>query len=77
MSTNRAQLLQDALALPPQERAQLVDEILASFVAQPDQTTLEKWGEEAESRLDAIERGELATIPADEVFENLKRRRTQ
>ena len=75
MSTRSAHILEEALALPPQERAELVDQILASFGTAPDQAMLKKWGEEAESRLDAIERGDLPTIPADQVFAKYRTRK--
>lgn len=36
MSANSEQILKEALALPPQERAELVERLLATFQAPPD-----------------------------------------
>jgi len=68
MSARSSEILNEILMLSPQERAELVDEILASFGAGPSDSTLAKWAIEAESRIDAIESGEMGTSPAEEVF---------
>lgn len=65
------ELLAEALNLPPVERAQLIEELLASF-EMPDRERLDSlWGEECESRINAYERGELAATPLDSVFEKI------
>jgi putative addiction module component (TIGR02574 family) len=51
MSANSEQILKDALALPPQERAELVEQLLATFQSPPDPRLDELWAREAESRL--------------------------
>jgi putative addiction module component (TIGR02574 family) len=75
MSESATQVLQNALALPVQERAELVDKLLASFHASSDPRLDELWVREAEDRLDAYDRGELDAIPAEEVFEKINRQR--
>ncbi len=67
----KQQLLSDLLTLPPIERAELIDALFFSFDA-VDRTKLDQlWALEAESRVDAFERGEFFTIPAEAVFARL------
>lgn len=77
MSASSEQVLKQALALPPQERAELVDRLLATFQSPPDPNLDALWAREAEDRLDAYERGELKTIPAAEVFDRIRRQRSK
>ena len=74
MSTEGSRILNEVLALPVHERAELVERILDSLGETPDKERLERWATETESRLDAIDRGELETIPGDEVLARLRRR---
>lgn len=66
-----ANLLKDALALEVSSRAELVDELLASL-DQPDKAIDALWAEEAESRLDAYERGEMESVSVHEVMARYK-----
>lgn len=75
MSANSEQILKEALALPPQERAELVEQLLATFQSPPDPRLDELWAQEAESRLDAYDRGELSAVPAEEVFDRIRQQR--
>ena len=77
MSTNSEQILKEALALGPQERAELVEQLLATFQSPPDTDLDELWAREAEERLDAYDRGELKAVPAEEVFERIRQRRAK
>jgi putative addiction module component (TIGR02574 family) len=64
MSGDGKRILESALTLPPVERAELVEELLSSFdfPARADVDAL--WAREAESRIDAYEKGELiARLP--------------
>jgi len=74
MSMEASRILTEVLALPADERARLVERILDSLGAEPDQERLERWAAETESRLDAIDRGELETRPGEEVLERLRQR---
>jgi len=62
-----ANLLKDALSLGAPKRAELVDELLASL-DQPDQAIDALWAEEAESRIDAYDRGEMKSVSVHEVM---------
>ena len=74
MSTEASRLLTEVLALPANERAQLVERILDSLSVEPDKERLEKWAAETESRLDAIDRSELDVVAGEDVFERLRQR---
>jgi putative addiction module component (TIGR02574 family) len=67
MSINE-QVLTQALELPPVERAELVEQLLASFEFPLRSTIDSLWAKEAEDRIDAYDRGEIKAIPAKEVF---------
>lgn len=58
MSTRAHEILQEILSLPPAERAELVEGILASLEPS-DPRILKLWAAEAEDRLAAFERNEL------------------
>jgi putative addiction module component (TIGR02574 family) len=75
MSSSSEEILKDALALPPQERAALLERLLISFQSAPDLNLEELWIREAEERLDAYDRGELKAVPVEEVFDRIKKRR--
>ncbi len=63
------QIESEVLKLPEQDRARLVQRLLASLDA--DHARDQAWYDEAERRLAELESGDSAGIPADEVFEAL------
>lgn len=73
MTAESKRVLQDALALPPTERAMLVEEILSSFDFPSRQQVDALWAKEAEDRIDAYERGDMRSSPAQEVFDRINR----
>lgn len=73
MTAESKRVLQDALALPPTERAILVEEILSSFDFPSRQQVDALWAKEAEDRIDAYERGDMRSSPAQEVFDRINR----
>lgn len=60
-------ILEDALALSPTGRIELVDYLLASLDA-PDKEIDQLWMDEVERRVDAYERGEMKAIRIEEVL---------
>lgn len=74
MSTEGSRILNEVLALPVHERAELVERVLDSLGEAPDKERLERWAAETESRLYAIESGELETVPGEEVLARLRHR---
>jgi len=75
MPKHGKQILAEALELPPVERAELVERLLTSFEFQSRKKIDALWAEEAEDRIDAFERGEMATTPARDVFGEIEKNR--
>jgi putative addiction module component (TIGR02574 family) len=68
------ELLNEAISLPVELRAQLVDALLRSL--NPAQAEIDElWAAEAERRIDEIDAGQAELIPGEEVFARLHRRR--
>jgi putative addiction module component (TIGR02574 family) len=57
----------EVLRLSPSARLELVDTILGSL-DEPDREIDSLWSNEAEERLSAFRRGELKSVPLDEVL---------
>jgi putative addiction module component (TIGR02574 family) len=74
MSDRGTQILKDALSLPPAERVALVERLLTSLDSPAREHIDTLWGQETEDRLDAFERGEIPTIAAKDVFDEMARR---
>lgn len=72
MSVSTETLLRQALELPANDRAALVEGLIASL-DKPDPALDALWLKEAESRLAAYRSGELDAVDADEVFADLGR----
>ena len=73
MTPQSERILRDALELPPIDRAELVEQILASFEFPARKDVDAAWAREAEARIDAYERGEIETTSADQVFDEIDR----
>jgi len=71
MTPQSEQVLHEALDLPPIGRAELVEQILASFEFPARQDIDAAWAQEAEDRIDAYEREEIGSSPASEVFKDV------
>ena len=69
------QILAEAMKLPPVERAELVEHLLTSFEFRSRKKIDALWAEEAEERIGAFERSEMAAIPAKDVFEEIEKNR--
>ena len=67
-------ILHDALALPSNLRASLADKLLESLNS-PTQKKLDfLWAKEAEKRLKDLRSGKVSTIPANTVFEGIRKK---
>ncbi len=75
MSASAETLLRQALQLPPNDRAALVEGLITSL-DKPDPELDALWLKEAESRMAAYRAGELGAVDADEVFADLGSLRT-
>lgn len=65
------EVLEDALALKPVERAELIDELL-SGLGESDAELDAAWAQEAESRIDAYEHGTIKAVALEKVLERYK-----
>jgi putative addiction module component (TIGR02574 family) len=70
MAASAENLLRQALQLPSNDRAALVEELITSL-DKPDAELDALWLEEAESRLSAYRAGELVAIDEEEIFAEL------
>jgi putative addiction module component (TIGR02574 family) len=73
MTTQTEAVLKEVLGLPPVERAEIMDKILASFDFPNRKENDLFWAREAEDRIDAYERGDIKAVPAEQVFEKIDR----
>ena len=73
MSNLLVELSRRARTLPPEERAQLAEDLLASLQEDGNPEIEAAWDEEICKRLDEIERGVAKLVPAEEVFAEARR----
>ena len=67
------ELINEAISLPVELRAQLVEELLKSL--NPSQAEIDAlWATEAERRVAEIEAGKVRLIPGEQVFSELRKR---
>jgi len=65
------EVLKEALTLEPAQKAELIDKLLLSL-DKPDKEIDELWAKEAESRIDAYERGKIKAITLEKVLEKYR-----
>lgn len=70
MSVPADNLLQEASQLPPDKRAALVEDLIASL-DKPNAALDALWLKEAEDRMAAYRAGELEAVDAEQVFAEL------
>jgi putative addiction module component (TIGR02574 family) len=68
MTQSTEQLTAAALALPPDERARLADQLLASLDTAEQSEIDAAQAAEAEWRIDEYQKGNIPTVPAEEVL---------
>jgi putative addiction module component (TIGR02574 family) len=73
MTDQHRRILTEAMALPPMDRAELVEQLLASFDFPARAEIDAAWSTEAEDRLRAYERGDMEALPAEVVFRRIQR----
>ncbi|MBH0210246.1 MAG: addiction module protein, partial [Nitrospira sp.] len=62
--TQKSQVvLEEALKLSPNERAEVAEQLIASLEEAPDTAVEQAWQQEVQRRLQQVERGEVKTIP--------------
>lgn len=65
-------IISAALNLPIESRAVIIDHILASLMNGERREIDKLWAKEAEDRIKAYERGEIASVPGEQVFQNIE-----
>lgn len=77
MNVKAKALSEQARQLTPEERIELVEDILRSLdlrsLDEPDPKIDELWATEARDRLEAYRRGEIEAIPLEEVIAGLQK----
>jgi putative addiction module component (TIGR02574 family) len=64
-------VLKETMTLAPSQKAELID-ILISSLDEPDKHIDKLWAKEAESRIDAYERGKIKVVSLEEVLAKYK-----
>ncbi len=75
--TQPEKVLRAALSLPEADRADIADRLLLSLDASSQREIDALWAQEAESRIEAYDRGEIEVIPGKEVFAAVRARQRQ
>ncbi len=68
-----AELIDEVVSLPVEERARVVDTLLRSLNA-PESAIDAAWMEVAQRRLDELRAGRVEAVPGDAVFERIRQR---
>ena len=76
MARNLNEVESDAMQLTPQERALLIERLLATLDPIEDLETEERWLQEAENRYQEYRAGHSASKPAEKVFKDANQRLT-
>lgn len=74
MSTRADTILGTALALPPDERAWLAEELIASLDEGQDAEVEAAWAAEIEGRIDEVESGEAETVDWEDARARIRAR---
>lgn len=74
MPREAAQILHEALELPPQQRAALADSLLNSLDTEIDSDVEQAWREEIERRVESVRNGTARLVPWEEVQARLVNR---
>lgn len=72
MRIEPAELLRDALSLPAEARAALIDSLIERLDLEVDPEAEEAWREEIRGRVQQIDSGVVKTIPWDEARRTLR-----
>ena len=76
MSEQAARVLEQALLLPPEERVEVIELLQSSLEGHAcDPKITQEHLREVESRIRALERGDMKTVPMDEALRIARRKR--
>ncbi len=74
MTFSTDDIFQAAFDLPREDRKFLADRLLETLDGKDDSEVRRKWQEEVDRRVKSIEDGTAKLIPAEEVFDSLRKR---
>lgn len=74
MGCTAEQVINEALSLPPLDRAALIERLFQSFDTATDQQTAAKWAQEADSRIQGYDAGLISASPAEDVLARINAR---
>jgi putative addiction module component (TIGR02574 family) len=74
MDTQAEQVLQTALSLSADDRAEIVDSLLVSLDEERAAEIEAAWAEVIKRRIDQIDTGQVKLIPSDEVMRSMRER---
>jgi len=74
MPTIADKVCEKALSLPADARIGLVEKLLSSLNLPTQEDIDRAWAEEAERRVDQIEKGKVKLIPGEQVFARIRRK---
>ena len=66
MGNKGKKVLEEALTLPPEDRAELAATLIDSLDEKEEEAVAEAWGREVQRRMREVESGALKTIPWSE-----------
>lgn len=72
MTGSASTILNQALKLSLSERAEVVEKLISSLDA-PDSRIDSIWAKEADTRVEAFERGEIESVSVEKVFEKYQK----
>jgi putative addiction module component (TIGR02574 family) len=72
MDTQAEQILQTALALPPDDRVEIAESLILSLDEERAAEIEASWTEEIRRRIESIDKGEAKMIPWDEAIRSMR-----
>jgi putative addiction module component (TIGR02574 family) len=72
MARTAKEIIQEAMEMPPEERAKLAERLLSSLDAPKDEDVEVAWQQEAARRLEQIRTGEARTVSWESVRDRLR-----
>ncbi len=73
MTASAQAILNEALKLPPIDKASMIEELISSFDSDNRSLIDKAWADESESRIDAYDSGLLKARPFDDVIRELNK----
>jgi putative addiction module component (TIGR02574 family) len=72
MSTIVEGIIDQALRLPPHDRAAIAERLISSLDTETDLEVEVAWQQEIQRRIDAVEKGEVVCMPWEHVLQRLR-----